>query len=343
MPEWETGGYEPMKFPKGNNVMRLQLASGALAAAILATTGTAAAQTTGTAAAQAPGSAATRPAGSAQITEAADAQRPGPAARAATTRAAPPTAEERRRLVAAGQRGILLFEIARAGQLTTQDMLARVPNPSQAGIAGWVAAPEAGGTMTVVYYADTPDGPVAVYRGQVAGTRIASREVFAGADRPALTPTQRRMAAARAAVATLDRQPCGGTFNVFVVPPAAADGPVEVYKLSPQTQRGKYPLGGHFLATVAPDGTVASTRAFTNSCVDLDAPTALAGTQPRPLAVTHLLDPLPTEIHVFLSLWMNRPLLVATGEPERLWTISRGRIGVVGASPTRTPPPGPGR
>jgi len=310
--------------------MRLNLASGAAAAAILAAAALAAVP----AAAQAQ----SRPA-------AAAAQRPAaaPAARAPARSTTPPTAEERQRLTAAGQRGILLFEIARAGQLTTQDMLARVTNPAGAGIAGWVATPETDGTMSVVYYAETPAGPVAVYRGQVAGNRIASREVFTGADRPALTPVQRRMAAARAAVANLDRQPCGGTFNVFVVPPAAADGPVEVYKLSPQTQRGKYPLGGHFLATVAADGTVSAPRAFTNRCVDLDSPTALANAQPRPLAVTHLLDPLPTEIHVFLSLWMNRPLLVATGEPERLWTVSRGRIGLVGAAATRTPPPGPGR
>jgi hypothetical protein len=306
--------------------MRLHLASGGAAAAILGLAGMA------PAGAQAP----SRPA-------AAAAQRPAAAPAASTRSTTPPTAEERQRLTAAGQRGILLFEIARAGQLTTQDMLARVTNPTQAGITGWVATPEGNGTMTVVYYADTPAGPVAVYRGQVAGNRIASRDVFTGADRPALTPVQRRMAAARAAVANLDRQPCGGTFNVFVVPPAAADGPVEVYKLSPQTQRGKYPLGGHFLATVAADGTVSAPRAFTNRCVDLDAPTELAGTQPRPLAVTHLLDPLPTEIHVFLSLWMNRPLLVATGEPERLWTVSRGRIGMVGATTVRTPPPGPGR
>jgi hypothetical protein len=309
--------------------MRLHLASGAAAAAILAAAAFAAAP----AAAQAQ----SRPAASA-------AQRPAAAAPAASTRSTtPPTAEERQRLTAAGQRGILLFEIARAGQLTTQDMLARVTNPTEAGITGWVATPEANGSMTVVYYADTPAGPVAVYRGQVTGNRIASREVFTGADRPALTPVQRRMAAARAAVANLDRQPCGGTFNVFVIPPAAADGPVDVYKLSPQTQRGKFPLGGHFLATVAADGTVSAPRAFTNRCVDLDAPTALANAQPRPLAVTHLLDPLPTEIHVFLSLWMNRPLLVATGEPERLWTVSRGRIGMVGATAVRTPPPGPGR
>lgn len=300
--------------------MRLHFASGLAAAAILAASGAAAL-------AQQP--AARTPA--------------APAAAPAPTPAAPPTAEERQRLVAAGQRGILLFEIARAAQLTTQDMLTRVPNPSEAGITGWVATPEASGTMTVIYYAETPAGPVAVYRGSVAGNRIASREVFAGVDRPALNVTQRRMAVARAAVATLDRQPCGGEFNVFVVPPASAEGPVEVYKLSPQTQRGRYPVGGHFLATVAPDGSIASTRAFTNRCVDLELPVALAGAPRRPLAVTHLLDPLPTEIHVFLSLWMNRPLMVATGTPERLWAIERGRIGIVGAPAARTPPPGPGR
>jgi hypothetical protein len=152
------------------------------------------------------------------------------------------------------------------------------------------------------------------------------------------------MAEARAAVAGLDRQPCSGDFNVFVIPPASAEAPVEVYKLSPQSQRGRYPLGGHFLATVAPDGSVASTRAFTNRCLDVEASDGvlLAGAPPPPpVGVTHLLDPLPTEIHVFLSLWMNRPLLVATGEPDRLWTITRGRIGLVGA--TQTPPPGPGR
>jgi hypothetical protein len=318
--------------------MRLHFASAAAVAALVAASAAAVV-------AQQPNLPAAKVAVDDQVTAPAAAPK-APATATPTTPAAPappPTAEERRRLVAAGQRGILLFEIARAGQLTTQDMLARLPNPAEAGIVGWVATPEGSGTMVVVYYADTPSGPVAVYRGQVTGNRIAARDVFAGADRPALSATQRRMAAARAAVANLDRQPCGGTFNVLVIPPAAAEGPVEVYKLSPQTQRGRYPLGGHFLATVAPDGTVSSTRAFTNRCLDLEVPVELDGARPRPLGVTHLLDPLPTEIHVFLSLWMNRPLLVATGDPERLWSISRGRIGIVGATTGRTPPPGPGR
>ncbi|HEX8654933.1 MAG TPA: hypothetical protein VF693_06910 [Allosphingosinicella sp.] len=268
-----------------------------------------------------------------------------PAATGPAAPVAPPTAEERQRLAAATQRGIQLFELARAAQLTTQDLLARIPDPTAAGVAGWIAVPEGNG-LTVIYYAEGPEGPVAVYRGQVLGGRIATPEVFTGAARPALSATQRRMAAARAAVATLDRQPCSGDFNVFVMPPAAADAAIEVYKLSPQSARGRYPLGGHFLATVAPDGSVGSTRAFANGCADLQAPadTSVAGrpgTPARPLAVTHLLDPLPTEIHVLLSLWMNRPLLVATGDPHRLWTVSRGRIGLVGVA--QVPPAGPGR
>ena len=255
-----------------------------------------------------------------------------------------PTAEERERLTAAVQRGRLLFELVRAAQLTTQDMLARIADPEAAGITGWIAEREGNGTA-VIYYADGEDGPVAVYRGQVVGARVATRDMFEGDSRPALTPTHRRMAAARAAVAGLDRKPCpdDGTFNVVVIPPASADAAIDVYKLSPQTARNRYPAGGHFLATVAPDGSIASERGFTNRCLDLElADAPAAGAQPPPVAVTHLLDPLPTEIHVFLSLWMNRPLLVATGEPERVWAVREGRVGLLSNVPA-IPPPGPGR
>jgi hypothetical protein len=245
---------------------------------------------------------------------------------------APPTSEEREQIRRTAVRGRLLFDLARAAQLTTRDMLSRISDPAAAGIAGWVAAPEGNG-LTLVYYADGAEGPEAVYRAQVVGGRIATRDMFLPGSRPALTPTLARMARAREAVAELDRRPCpaDAEFNVFVVPPATAEGPVEVYKLSPQLRAGHYPLGGHFLATVAPDGTVASVRDLALTCLDLEAPAApAAGARPAPVGVTHLLDPLPTEIHVMLALWMNRPLVVATGEPERVWAVAQGRIGLIG-------------
>ena len=100
-----------------------------------------------------------------------------------------------------------------------------------------------------------------------------------------------------------------------MVPPSAADGPIDVYQISPQTARGRYPIGGHFKTSVAADGSVAASRGFTNACLDAAVAEPAAGARPAPIAVTHLLGPLPTEIHVFLSIWTGHPLVVVAGDP----------------------------
>jgi hypothetical protein len=38
--------------------------------------------------------------------------------------------------------------------------------------------------------------------------------------------------------------------------------------------------------------------------------------------VSHLLDPLPTEIHVFMALSAKQPVFVAIGDPPRLWLVT---------------------
>ena len=221
------------------------------------------------------------------------------------------------------ERGRLLIAIARAGILATQDMLTRVSDPEGAGITGWIAQPE-GNAMAVTFYAgDGESTSKAVYRANVLGGRVVSREIFLGPDRPSLTPLQARMAAARAATEGLDHRACTTQpFNVFVVPPASASAPIDVYQVTAPTQRGHYPLGGNYRTTIAPDGTVAESRGFTNSCLDIEATAPTAGQPARPIGVTHLLDRTPTEIHVFLALWSGRPLLVATGEPQRIWQVT---------------------
>ncbi len=232
-------------------------------------------------------------------------------------------------LQAAATRGRLLGVIERAGRLATQDMLSRVPDPNTAGITGWFAEAEGNG-VAVTFYGDSDAGPVVVYRVTFNGGRIVRRDIHLSGTRPPLNPLQARMAAARAATARLDHQPCGGdVFNVFVVPPLTADGVIDVYQISPQSRPGHFPLGGHFRTSVAPDGSVATTRGYTNACVDLAAPAPAPGTRPAPLAVTHLLDPLPQDIHAFLSAWTGHPLLVVAGEPQRLFAVTPDGIGEV--------------
>ena len=238
----------------------------------------------------------------------------------------PLTREQAAQLDSAVARGRLLIAVAQAGLISTQDMLSRVADPEAAGIAGWIAEP-AGNAMAVTYYAQGEDGPAAVYRASVLGGRVTSRELFLTGTRPPLTRLQARMAAARAATEGVEQRACSDRpFNVFVVPPASADAPIDVYRFTAQNQRGRFPLGGHFKSTVEADGGVSATRGFTNGCLDLEADEVPAGQQPRPIAVTHLLDPLPTEIHVFMALWTGRPLIVAAGDPQRLWLVTGERI-----------------
>jgi len=228
---------------------------------------------------------------------------------------------------AAVQRGRLLAAIAQAGQIGTQDMLAHVSDPNSAGITGWLALPEAN-AVNVVFYAAGANGapPTAVYRVSIVGGRVTERHTFLTGTRPPLGPHEARMAAARAATDALDHHPCGGEdFNVFVVPPAGPDAPIDVYQLSPQTARGHFPLGGHFKSTIARDGSVVASTALAATCGDLAVPEA-AGAQAGPLRITDAADPLPTELHVFMAMWTNHPLIVAAGEPRRLFGVTSEEI-----------------
>jgi hypothetical protein len=232
--------------------------------------------------------------------------------------------EEHAHFEAAVLRGRLLGAIAHAGQIGTQDMLTHVSDPNAAGIAGWIAEPE-GNAVTVIFYAAGANGapPSSVYRVSIVGGRVTGRETYLTGNRPPLGPHEARMAAARAATDALDHHPCSGDdFNVFVVPPAAPDAPIDVYQLSPQTQRGHFPLGGHFKSTIAPDGSVASSAAVAGACADLAVPEAAAGQEAHVLPIADAGDPLPTEFHVFLSIWTNHPLLVTAGDPPRRFAVN---------------------
>ena len=268
--------------------------------------------------------------------EEAAAEEPAPEPVEAEASPAPPAPPLTRAEIAAvertAERGRLLVQIARAGIIATRDMLSRVSDPEDAGIAGWIAEP-GGNAVEVTFYADAAAdadadaGPRAVYRATVLGGRVTSRETFHGGEGPQLSPVQARMTAARAAASALEHEACTTQpFNVLVVPPASADAPIDVYQVSTPVERGRFPLGGHFRTTVATDGAVADSRAFTNACLDVEGGVPAEGETVRPIGVTHLLDPTPTEIHMFLAQLVGRPLLVATGEPQRIWLVTGDRI-----------------
>lgn len=236
------------------------------------------------------------------------------------------SASDRASIDFALERGRLLFGIDRAAWVATDDLLARAPDAQTHGVRGYIVERDGDG-YAVTFFAGPEDAPVAFYRASVGNNRIRSAQVYPAASRPELSPDQRRLADARqAALSGTARRPCGqAPFNSAVIPPASWEGPVDVYLLTPQVNAGEYPIGGHFRVTVGPNGRVTSERAFTNSCLLIGgAPQGAVG-----LGVTHLLDPVPTEIHVFTAITSGLPVYVSTSD-DRVWEVTRERIRLIG-------------
>lgn len=224
-------------------------------------------------------------------------------------------------------RGRQLAAVDRAGQISTRDMIARIPDPIAAGIVGWVAERE-GNALAVTYYAAVGGGFAAVYRAQVLGGRVVSPTVYPADTRPRLTGIAARMAAARAAVDALDHRACGAQgFNIFALQPDTADGPIAVYEINPRLAADRVPGGGHY-RTIVTGGAPGTATLLTGACGDLALPAVTAGQPSRPLVINARDAAMPNEAHVFLSLWTGRRVVVATGTDQvRLWGVTGEGIG----------------
>lgn len=216
-------------------------------------------------------------------------------------------------------RGVQIFDYDRAAWVSTDALLQVIPQGK--GVAGWVVTPRGEG-LHVTYYGLQDGSPVAIYVAEVVGGKVVSSHRLEPGEDTVLTPAELQLVAARRAVKGDGLERCGAApFNSVVLPPERPGGPVLVYFLTPQVKAGEFPFGGHYRFEVGADGKVLSQRPFTRSCVTVEMPAnAAAG------MITHLLDPTPTEIHVFLSLSAGKPIYVMTTDPQQLWSVEGPRI-----------------
>ncbi|QAY77224.1 hypothetical protein [Sphingosinicella sp. BN140058] len=248
------------------------------------------------------------------------------------TAAAPAPTDQQAQLDAALERGRRLYEIDIAGWVSTDAMLAKAPETRQWPIRGWLVEPDPdrSGTWLVTYYL-LPHGPdgeaLPAFRARVANGQVSSAEVVPVVARTALQPAQMRIVRAIEAARKLDLKSCtGARLNVTVIPPASATAPLEVYLLTPQTDEKVFPVGGHYKAVFAPDGHLVSQRKFSNACLNMDGRASPKGAA---MFVTHLLDKIPTEIHVLLSIQTGTPLMVGMTNKD-IWSVTPQRIEKVG-------------
>ena len=242
-------------------------------------------------------------------------------------------------LAAIAERGRQMFVLDRAAWVATDDLRAH-PDPNRWKKGGWVVELGPDGSV-VTFYGRDGDAYFVVYTVALQSGKVTGRQIPDPGSRKPLTPAQARMAKAReAASGAIQARPCtDGPYNTVVIPPQGADDPIDVYIMSPQTSLDFYPFGGHSLVRVRADGSIASKRDFTKACVNLNLRPALPkGDTPVALGVTHLLDPVPTEIHVFISMATGMPLYVMTA--AGLWSVDGDQIRMLDKGPPREGAPG---
>ena len=213
-------------------------------------------------------------------------------------------------------RGDLLYAYDQSAWHVTDAALRAIPKASMSLLRGYIVTPADGGYRTT-FYGGEPGKYYRVYTAIWSNGSVVEPELIAADGSVPVTAEEQRLIAAKMlALGGLDQlQKCSeGKLNSAVVPGPTPQDPVSVYILTPATRPNAIPMGGHLRIDIK-DGAVVATRKFTNSCIELERPQA-SKKQGKPVAmvITHLLDPVPTEIHAFAVHSVGLPMYV--GMPD---------------------------
>jgi hypothetical protein len=241
-----------------------------------------------------------------------------PADASAPAKVVPQNGPEFRQVMILGRQ---IYAIDGAAALASAALRRNGIDPQANGIVGWVTEPAANGIL-VRFVRRGGRGPEAAY--DVTVDAAGGGPVLSRHDGAPLTPDQAaQFAAAQLALGRLD-QPCSKTYR-----PVAFRDPGtrnwRVYALATATEPGVFMVGGHYRFLVSPDGG----RILSGG--RLPPPSCLAGertAEGHPAVAFVVAEPvssIPTEVHVFLSLRQNLPLIVLTANSKR-WLVAHGTI-----------------
>ena len=106
---------------------------------------------------------------------------------------------------------------------------------------------------------------------------------------------------------------------MVIFPAGKPDGAFYAYLLTPQEKAGEIPFGGHQRFEIV-GVVIKESRAFTKSCLTMPLADE-EGKCPKALTISHVLDPVPTELHVFSVYAAGLPVYVMTTANGRAWAV----------------------
>ena len=231
----------------------------------------------------------------------------------------PPPDHEASALRSAETTGLTIYRHDQAAAVATDAAreLRKFKNDKR--LRGWVT--EEKQDQIVVTFIDQT--PAALYRISVSKDGVAGPVTILEEPAP-LTAYESGAAAARAAALASKFEPCSENYNPVVLPSTdSTESSWVVYLLPGTKKKNVVPIGGTYRMDVS-GSNVISQRGFTRTCIALQTAPRAVG-----LMITHLLDPIPTEAHVFWSIWAQKPIYVATAKNKAIWIVDGNKISLV--------------
>lgn len=236
--------------------------------------------------------------------------------------AEPPGGVAQSKLADIEQTGAMIYKIDQAASLATDAAGTLKGFKTDRRLKGWITEETTDGVQ-VSFVGSKGKAPVSVlYRVIIsdAGNVVSAPEALQ--DPVALTEEQTRQFRARSIGLESIEAPCSESYNTVVLPRASVEANWVVYALPGTTKHGVFPVGGSYRFEVSADGeSVFSSRGYAKTCIELTGQANLAA-----FSLTHLLDPSPTEIHVFVNLLSETPIYVLTIDNKAMWSVEGGRI-----------------
>lgn len=193
----------------------------------------------------------------------------------------------------------------------------------QGRLGGWITEQRDEGIVVTFLSSDAE--PRARYRVTVGSEGRVIGDPQALAESAPLTPYELGAARARNTAAHAEFAPCSRSYNTVVLADPREGGGWIAYLLPGTTKHGVIPIGGSYRLDMDATGLQRlKQRPFTKTCIALESPPEDKARETVAVMITHLLDPVPTEVHVFWSLWSRTPMFVVTSEGN--WLIEEGKI-----------------
>jgi hypothetical protein len=248
-----------------------------------------------------------------------------------------PSAAETAAAAAAEQRGLQMYAYDQAAWKATDRFkvdvakAGGVPKLRERGLRGYVVEPLPDG-LQVVFYGVKDDRTFVLARYLVADQRVTGDGILKPDATNDMSPLGLRMVAALAKageeMVKPDHGVCSKTApNSLVLP--QDDGSLAVYILTSTIDPNLYPAGGHYRFDFDAYGQLKGERRFMTGCFPIDLKARPKSDKPALLALTHELDPQPTEIHSFVSQNVPIPMAVVTTSNRHLWLVAKGKISYI--------------